>query len=110
MSTLDSWLAVLGLAVGTFAIRYSFIGLFADRAMPQWLEHGLRLIVPAIFAAIVAGGLFVAGGQFAGWTAWPRYGAAAVALAVALKTRGHTLATVLAGMISLHILLLLEHI
>lgn len=102
MTLFESWLVVLGLAIGTFLIRYSFIGLFANREMPRWLEHGLKLIVPAIFAAIVATGLFISAGQFGGWTLWPRYAAAVVAFAVAVKMQGNILATVSVGMLALH--------
>ena len=49
MDNTQSWIVVLGLAVGTFLIRYSFIGLLADRAMPHWLDRALKLMVPAIF-------------------------------------------------------------
>ena len=35
----QSWLIVLGLAVGSFLIRYSFIGIFANRDMPLWLAR-----------------------------------------------------------------------
>jgi branched-subunit amino acid transport protein len=34
LTALQSWSVVFGLAIGTFLIRYSFIGLFADRDMP----------------------------------------------------------------------------
>jgi branched-subunit amino acid transport protein len=102
MTLLESWLVVLALGLGTFLIRYSFIGLFANRDMPAWLEHGLKLIVPAIFAAIVATGLFISAGQFGGLALWPRYAAAVIAFAVALKTKGNILATVGFGMLALH--------
>jgi branched-subunit amino acid transport protein len=108
LSAWESWGVVLALAVGTFLIRYSFIGLFANRDMPAWLAHGLKLIVPAIFAAIVASGLFISGGQFGGWALWPRYVAAAVALWVALRMQGNVLLTVISGMVSLHLLLWLQ--
>ena len=110
MDSTQSWLAVLGLAVGTFLIRYSFIGLFAKRDMPHWLHHALGLMVPAIFTAIVCSGVALVavqvvgqvGGhtsmQLAGLAYWPRYAAALVALAVALRTQGNLLATVVAGM------------
>ena len=29
--TFEGWLAIIGLAIGTFAIRYSFIGLLAGK-------------------------------------------------------------------------------
>lgn len=104
MSAWKAWGVVLALAVGTFLIRYSFIGLFANRQMPRWLTHGLSLVVPAIFAAIVASGVAIVGGQVAPLaTHWPRYAAAVVALAVALRYRGHVLGTLVAGMAALHL-------
>ncbi len=111
-SAWESWAVVLALGLGTFLIRYSFIGLFAHRDMPPWLAHGLKLIVPAIFAAIVASGVAIVGGEFGGWASiqslWPRYGAAAIALAVALRYRGNILITVATGMAALHALLALQ--
>jgi branched-subunit amino acid transport protein len=104
MSQLQSWAVVLGLAIGTFLIRYSFIGLFANRDMPAWLARALRLMVPAIFAAIVFSGVMLVGGQFAGWEQWPRFAAALVGLAVALRSQGNLFMTVLAGMAALHLL------
>jgi branched-subunit amino acid transport protein len=108
LTSMDSWLLVIGLGLGTFLIRYSFIGLFANRDMPSWLTHGLKLLVPAIFAAIVAGGLFISGGQLGGWALWPHYVAAALALLVALRTQGHVLLTVISGMVALHLLLWIQ--
>ncbi len=104
MSTLQSWAIVLALAVGTFLIRYSFIGLFANREMPAWLTHALKLMVPGIFGAIVFSGVMMVGGHVAGLEQWPRYAAAAIAFGVALKTRGNLLLTLMAGMAALHAL------
>lgn len=108
LSVWESWGVVLALGLGTFLIRYSFIGLFANRDMPAWLAHGLKLIVPAIFAAIVASGVAITAGQFGGWDLWPRYGAALVALGFALRFQGNILITVISGMLSLHGLLALQ--
>lgn len=102
VDTTQSWLVVLGLAVGTFLIRYSFIGLFANRDMPQWLERALRLMVPAIFAAIVLGGVVMVGGQVADFSHWPRYAAAIAAVIAAITSRGNMLVTVIVGMAVLH--------
>ena len=104
MDSTQSWLVVAGLAVGTFLIRYSFIGLFAKRDMPLWLAGVLKLMVPAIFGAIVLSGVVMVGGQVAGLAQWPRYLAAAIAFAVAVKTRGNMSLTVIAGMAALHLL------
>lgn len=108
MSAGESWLVVLGLAIGTFLIRYSFIGIFANRDMPAWLAHGLKLVVPAIFAAIVAGGVAITAGQVGTWALWPRYAAAAVALLFAVRFKGNVFITVISGMAALHICLALQ--
>ena len=102
MSAWQSWTLVLSLAVITFLIRYSFIGLFADRDMPAWLDRALKLMVPAIFAAIVFTSVVMVGGAVAGPALWPRYAAAAVALAAALLSRGNMLVTLGVGMAALH--------
>ena len=102
LSTFESWSLVLGLALGTFLIRYSFIGLFADRDMPAWLDRALKLMVPAIFAAIVFSGVAMVGGEVAGLAYWPRYAAAVAALTVAMLTRGNMLVTLGVGMTTLH--------
>ena len=109
MGQLESWLVVLGLALGTFLIRYSFIGLFARRDMPAWLDNALKLMVPAIFAAIVFTGVAMVQGEVGGLAHWPHYAAALVALVVTLATKGNMLWTVAAGMASLHALPVLVH-
>ena len=83
-------------------IRYSFIGLFADRDMPAWLGRALKLMVPAIFAAIVFSGVAMVGGEVAGLDQWPRYAAAVAGVAAAALTRGHMLITLGVGMAALH--------
>jgi branched-subunit amino acid transport protein len=110
LSVWDGWMVVLALGLGTFLIRYSFIGLFANRDMPPWLAHGLKLIVPAIFAAIVASGVAITAGQFGGWALWPRYAAALVALALAVRFKGNILITVVTGMAALHIFVALQNV
>ena len=102
LTALESWTVVFGLAIGTFLIRYSFIGLFADRDMPAWLERALKLMVPAIFAAIVFSGVAMVAGEVAGWVYWPRYAAAVIAFAAAVASRGNMLVTLGVGMASLH--------
>ena len=102
LGTLQSWSVALGLAIGTFLIRYSFIGLFADRDMPAWLERALQLMEPAIFAAIVFSGVAVVGGEVAGLTHLPRYAAAVICFAAAVATRGNMLVTLCVGMAALH--------
>ena len=104
MSAWQSWGIVFALAAGTFLIRYSFIGLFANRDIPPWLEHALKFMVPAIFAAIVCSGVVMHGGKIAGFEHWPRYLAALIGFGVALKTNGNIVWTVVGGMTALHCL------
>lgn len=98
----ESWSVVFGLAIGTFLIRYSFIGLFADRDLPAWLDRALKLMVPAIFAAIVFSSVAMVGGEIAGWAHWPRYVAALLAFGAAIYSRGNMLVTLGVGMAALH--------
>ena len=106
LTTFESWTVVFGLAIGTFLIRYSFIGLFADRDMPAWLDRALKLMVPAIFAAIVFSSVAIVngtlGGEVAGWVHWPRYAAALAGLVAAIASRGNMLVTLGVGMAALH--------
>ena len=98
----ESWALVFGLGIGTFLIRYSFIGLVADKDMPIWLNRALKLMVPAIFAAIVFSSVAMVGGEVAGLNQWPRYAAAVMALVAAIATRGNMLVTLGVGMAALH--------
>lgn len=106
LSTFESWSVVFGLALGTFLIRYSFIGLFAECDLPPWLERALQLMVPAIFAAIVFSSIAIVnaplGAELAGWAYWPRYAAAVIAFFAAVMSRGSMLVTLAVGMAALH--------
>jgi branched-subunit amino acid transport protein len=48
------WLIIALLGVGTFLIRFSFLGLIGDRALPEWLLRHLRYTAVAILPAMVA--------------------------------------------------------
>ncbi len=103
----EGWLAIIGLALGTFAIRYSFIGLLAGRPMPAWFERTMRLMVLAIFAALVAPLVLL--GPHAALAEglqqrWP-YLLAAVAAGFIAWKRGGTVLPLTLGMATLHLLL-----
>jgi branched-subunit amino acid transport protein len=53
VNTISIWLLFLLLAVGTFALRLSFIYLFGKVAMPDWLRRALRFVPASVLAALV---------------------------------------------------------
>jgi len=64
---MSMWAVVLVVGLLTFAIRYSFIGLFGRIAVPESLERALRYIAPAVLAALVLPAVIAPGGTFDPW-------------------------------------------
>ena len=102
--TVDGWLAIIGLAIGTFAIRYSFIGLLAGKKLPPRFERALQLAVPAIFAALVLPLILFQDNQLNLALRWP-HAVAAIITGVYAWWHGGMLISLLIGMASLHALL-----
>lgn len=48
------WVIIVALGLGTYAVRFSFLGLIGDRALPKIVERHLRYIGISMFPAIVA--------------------------------------------------------
>ncbi len=94
------WIVIIGLGVGSFMLRFLFIGLVGSRAMPDWLLRHLRYTAVAVLPALVAPQVV-----------WPaatdgapdpaRMSAAVVTLTVGLLTK-NVLAAVLAGAATLY--------
>ncbi|MFK7836395.1 MAG: AzlD domain-containing protein [Sulfitobacter sp.] len=99
------WIIIIGLGLGSFFLRFVFLGLVGDRAMPAWLLRHLRYTAVAVLPALVAPQVF-----------WPtatggepdpaRMAAAAVTLAVGLITK-NVLGAMLAGGATLYAMLYL---
>ena len=100
----EGWLAIAGLAIGTFAIRYSFIGLLAGKKLPPRFERALQLAVPAIFAALVVPLILLHAGEFNLQLRWPHV-VAALITGIYAGWRGGMLMPLLIGMAALHGLL-----
>ncbi len=47
------WLVTLVLGVGTYLIRFSFLGLLGGRQLPDWLLTHLRYVGVAVLPALV---------------------------------------------------------
>jgi branched-subunit amino acid transport protein len=53
MSVISPWLLFILLALGTFALRLSFIYLFGRVDMPNWLRRALRFVPASVLAALI---------------------------------------------------------
>ncbi len=99
------WTVIIGLGVGSFALRFVFTGLVGDRAMPDWLLRHLRYTAVAILPALVAPQV-VWPAATDGVFDIPRAAAAAVTLGVGLATKNVLLA-IFGGAVTLYGLLYL---
>ena len=86
MSDTDIWIMIVTLGIGTFLIRYSFLGLVGRKPMPPVLVRHLRYAAVAVLPGLVTP--LVVWPQATGGSAEPARILAAVAtLAVGLWTR-----------------------
>ena len=53
-STAEIWAIILGLGLGTFALRFSFLGLVGGRALPKFVLRLLRYTPVAVIPGLVA--------------------------------------------------------
>jgi branched-subunit amino acid transport protein len=47
------WVVIVGLGIGTFLIRFSFLGLIGGRELPGWVLRHLRYVAVAVMPALV---------------------------------------------------------
>lgn len=99
------WIVIIGMAVGSFALRFLFIGLVGNRAMPDWFLRHLRYTAVAILPALVAP-LVIWPAATNGTPDAPRMAAAAVTIVIGLMTR-NVIAAILGGAGTLYALLYL---
>ena len=100
-SDLTIWTIILLSALGTYGLRWSFLGAFGNRPMPVWAQRLLRYTAVAVLPAIAAP-LVVWPAATGGQTDPARLIAAAVTIGVGLATR-NVLAAVVTGMASLYL-------
>lgn len=99
------WTVIIGLAVGSFALRFVFIGLIGDRPLPPWLLRHLRYTAVAILPALVTP-LVIWPAATGGEPDLPRMAAAVVTLIVGIFGR-NVIVAILAGAGTLYALLYL---
>lgn len=54
MNATQTWIVIVGLGIGTFLIRFSFLGLIGSKPMPEWVLRHLRYTPVAVLPALVA--------------------------------------------------------
>ena len=98
------WTVIIGLGVGSFLLRFTFLGFVGDRPLPDWLLRHLRYTAVAILPALVAP-LVVYSGE-GGSTDFTRVLAALATLGVGMWTR-NVFAAIGAGAVTLFALVYL---
>jgi len=97
------WLALLGMALVTYALRASFLLLPERIELPAGLRRALRFVPAAVLTAIWAPQLLLAHGALAVTPANHRLLAGMLAIVVAWRFR-LTFVTIVAGMLALQLL------
>ena len=99
------WIVIIGMAVGSFALRFVFIGLVGNRPLPAWLLRHLRYTAVAILPALVTP-LVIWPSATGGAPDAPRMSAALATIAIGLLTR-NVIAAIFAGAGTLYAMLYL---
>lgn len=50
----ELWIVIVLLAIGSFGLRFVFLGLVGSKQMPEWLLRHLRYTAVAVLPALVA--------------------------------------------------------
>lgn len=103
MSTLETIITIVGLAVLTVLTRAFFLLPRREIALPRWLQQGLRYAPLAALAAVVAPEVLLSQGQWIGTWRDARLPAVAVATAYYFWRRG-ILGTIVSGTVVLLVL------
>lgn len=104
-SDLTVWIVIIALGIGTFLIRWSFLGALGDRDLPGWVLRMLRYTPVAVLPALVAP-LVMWPAATGGQPEPARLAAAAATVAVGVLTKNVILA-ITAGAVTLFGLLYL---
>ena len=97
------WIVMILLGLGTFLLRFVFLGLIGNRSMPDWVMRHLRYTAVAVLPGLVAP-LVVWPSATGGVLDMPRLAAALTTLAVGYATH-NVLAAILSGAGVLYLML-----
>ncbi|WP_435100175.1 AzlD domain-containing protein [Halarchaeum sp. P4] len=100
-NALTIWAVILAIAIPTFLVRYSFIGLFGRLGeAPDWVERVLAFVPAAVLAALVVPDVVTIQSTVAATLGQDRVLAGVVAAVVAWRTE-NVFATIAVGMLAL---------
>ncbi|WP_288938286.1 AzlD domain-containing protein [uncultured Roseovarius sp.] len=87
----ELWLLMILLGLGSFTLRFAFLGLIGDRPLPPWILRHLRYTAVAVLPGLVAP-LVVWPEATGGVPDAPRMAAALVTIIAGIATRNMLLA------------------
>ena len=90
------WLVIWALGLGTFGLRFLFLGLVGDRKMPVWVLRHLRYTAVGLLPGLIAP-MVLWPDATGGMLDWPRLIAAIATLVVGYKTKNIFAAILLGG-------------
>ncbi len=91
------WVIIFALGIGSFVLRFTFLGLVGNRPLPAWLMRHLRYTAVAILPALIAPAILwppATGGD----TDPARLAAAAMTLGIGMWTKNINYAIVAGGL------------
>jgi branched-subunit amino acid transport protein len=98
----ELWIVIIGLGIGSFALRFAFTGLVGNRALPLWLMRHLRYTAVGILPAIIAPAVLWPAATCGNYDL-PRISAAIVTLAIGLIWK-NVVGAILGGVATLYLL------
>jgi branched-subunit amino acid transport protein len=96
------WIVIIGLGLGTYLVRFSFLGIVGDREIPIWIQRHLRYVAVAVLPALITP-LVIWPPATGGEPDPARLLAALVAFAVGMRFNS-VLGAVVAGMAGLYLM------
>lgn len=100
---MDIWLLILGMALITFALRFSLFA-FPELRFPPLLRQGLHYVPTAVLSAIVLPGMLIPDGQQWAFNLHNAYLLAGLATIVIAALTRHLLATIGGGLVVFFVL------
>ncbi len=54
MNETTTWIIIICMGIGSFGLRYVFLGIVGDRQLPEWVLRHLRYTAVAVLPGLVA--------------------------------------------------------